>query len=146
MEPFVRNFIRSSLLWLGGGVLLGLWMALSPQAVLYRPAHVHANLLGFVSMMIFGVAYHVIPRFTGTPLRSRRVAIVHLWVANVGLASLVGGWLLRPSAWDAGTVALGFGAIASATGAFLFIGNLWQTLAPVRTPRGRPVLHTGPMA
>lgn len=143
MEPFVRNFIRSSLLWFGGGVLLGLWMALSPQAVMYRPAHVHANLLGFVSMMIFGVAYHVIPRFSGTPLRSRRAAIVHLWVANLGLAGLVAGWLLRPSAWDAGTAAIGFGGLVSALGAFLFIGNLWQTLAPVRTRRG-PVLHSGP--
>jgi cytochrome c oxidase cbb3-type subunit 1 len=110
---------------------------------MYRPAHVHANLLGFVSMMIFGVAYHVIPRFSGTPLRSRRAAIVHLWVANLGLAGLVAGWLLRPSAWDAGTAAIGFGGLVSALGAFLFIGNLWQTLAPVRTRRG-PVLHSGP--
>jgi hypothetical protein len=84
MEPFVRNFVRSSLLWLGGGVLLGMWMAVSPQAIIYRPAHVHANLLGFVSMMIFGVAYHVIPRFAGSPLRSRRVAMAHLWVSNIG--------------------------------------------------------------
>ena len=135
MEPFVRNFIRSSLLWLGSGVLLGLWLALAPiQAIVYRPAHVHANLLGFVSMMIFGVAYHVIPRFTGTPLRSRRLAFVHLWVANIGLVGLVGGWLLRPTLWTAGTVILTIGALASATGAFLFIGNLWQTLAPVQRP------------
>jgi hypothetical protein len=141
MEPFVRNFIRSSLLWLGGGVLLGVWMTIVPQAVLYRPAHMHANLLGFVSMMIFGVAYHVIPRFTGSPLRSRRLALAHLWVANVGLAGLVGGWLMRPTLWDAGTFALMAGGIASATGAFMFIGNLWQTLAPVRRPH--PVLHTG---
>jgi hypothetical protein len=144
MEPFIRNFIRSSLLWLGGGVLLGVWMAVSPQAILYRPAHVHANLLGFVSMMIFGVAYHVIPRFTGNPLRSRRTAMVHLWVANIGLAALVGGWLLRPSMWDAGTAAVMAGGIVSATGAFLFIGNLWLTLNPVR-PAARPgVLHPGP--
>jgi cytochrome c oxidase cbb3-type subunit 1 len=132
MEPFVRNFIRSSLLWLGGGVLLGVWMAVSPQAIIYRPAHAHANILGFVSMMIFGVAYHVIPRFTGSPLRSRRAAMVHLWVANIGLAGLIGGWLLRPSLGDAGTAAVMTGGIASAVGAFLFIGNIWQTLGPVR--------------
>jgi heme/copper-type cytochrome/quinol oxidase subunit 1 len=142
MEPFVRNFIRSSLLWLGGGVLLGVWLAVAPQAMVYRPAHVHANLLGFVSMMIFGVAYHVIPRFTGAPLRSRRLALVHLWVANIGLASLVGGWLLRPTLWDAGTAALVVGSFTSATGAFLFIFNLWQTLAPIRQPAGPQVLHT----
>ncbi|HEX6134677.1 MAG TPA: cbb3-type cytochrome c oxidase subunit I [Longimicrobiales bacterium] len=136
MEPFVRKFIRSSLVWLGSGVVLGVWLALDPmQAMVYRPAHVHANLLGFVSMMIFGVAYHVIPRFTGNPLRSRRLATVHLWVANIGLASLVGGWLLRPWQPGLGSAALGAGALASATGAFLFITNLWRTLAPQpRTP------------
>lgn len=143
MEPFVRNFIRSSLLWLGGGVLLGVWLAVSPQAIIYRPAHVHANLLGFVSMMIFGVAYHVIPRFTGTPLRSRRAAMVHLWVANIGLASMVGGWLLRPTLGDAGTAALMTGGIVSAAGAFLFIGNLWQTLGPARRSPRPAVLQTG---
>ena len=143
MEPFVRNFIRSSLLWLGGGVVLGVWMAISPQAAIYRPAHMHANLLGFVSMMIFGVAYHVIPRFTGAPLRSRRVAQVHLWVANAGLASMVGGWLLRPWLWEIGSAAVMIGAVTSATGAFLFIGNLWQTLAPAR-PAAIGSLHVAP--
>ena len=129
MEPFVRNFIRSSLVWLGGGVLLGLSMAIAPmQAMAYRPAHVHANLLGFVSMMIFGVAYHVIPRFSGSPLRSRRLALWHLWIANAGLTLLVAGWLLRPSLPQAGTLALRMGALTSATGAFLFIGNVWRTL------------------
>ena len=141
MEPFVRNFIRSSLLWLGGGVLLGVWMAIAPQAIIYRPAHVHANLLGFVSMMIFGVAYHVIPRFAGSPLRSRRLAHVHLWVANFGLAALVAGWLLRPTVWSAGSAALLTGGIVSGVGAFLFIGNLWQTLGPVRSSPGPRVLR-----
>jgi cytochrome c oxidase cbb3-type subunit 1 len=133
MEQFVRNFVRASLLWLGIGVLLGVWMVFAPaQALVYRPAHMHANLLGFVSMMIFGVAYHVLPRFAGTPLRSRRAAALHLWVANAGLALLVGGWLARPTAHQAGTAALSAGAVASALGAFLFIGNIWRTIGAAR--------------
>lgn len=146
MEPFVANFIRASLLWLGVGVLLGLWMVLAPgHALVYRPAHMHANLLGFVSMMIFGVAYHVIPRFAGRPLRSRRAAAAHLVIANAGLALMVAGWITRVSAASVGTALLGAGALASAAGAFLFIGNIWQTLgsgtvalrhdpAPMRRP------------
>ena len=130
MEPFVRNFIRSSLVWLGLGVLLGVAMVLAPmQALIYRPAHMHANLLGFVSMMIFGVAYHVVPRFTGQPLSSRRLAQLHLWVANMGLAGMVGGWMTRPRFPAIGGPALAVGALASATGAFLFISNIWRTLA-----------------
>lgn len=130
MDWFVRAFIRAALVWLGVGVVLGTTMALVPAAVVYRPAHVHANLLGFVSMMIFGVAYHVIPRFNGRPLFRPRWAAVHFWAANAGLALLVTGWIARVHAPPMGAVALGAGALLSALGAGLFIVNLWITLAP----------------
>ena len=140
MEPFVRNFIRSSLFWLGVGVLLGLLMAGWPAAVQYRPAHMHANLLGFVSMMIFGVAYHVIPRFSGAALRSERLAHAHVWIANGGLALMVAGWIARAHVLVIWRPVLVTGGILSATGAFLFIYNIWRTLdaAP------RPGLGTRP--
>src|SRR5687768_4968683 len=132
MDTFVRGFIRASLLWLGVGVLIGISMAFWPvQALVYRPAHIHANLLGFVSMMIFGVAYHVMPRFSGHPLHSRTEASWHLWIANLGLALLVGGWIARVWAPAVGTVSLQIGAAGSAVGAFLFIHNVWWTLGPV---------------
>jgi cytochrome c oxidase cbb3-type subunit 1 len=144
MEPFVVNFIRASLVWLGLGVLLGLWMALDPTgALVYRPAHMHANLLGFVSMMIFGVAYHVLPRFAGRPLWSNRVAAVHFVVANAGLALMVAGWGTRTSLPSVGAAALAAGAVASTAGAFLFITNIWRTIGPARVlvavRRGRAV-------
>lgn len=133
MDVFVSRFIRSSLVWLGIGVLIGVSMAFWPgAAMVYRPAHVHANLLGFVSMMIFGVAYHVVPRFSGHPLPSRTVASLHVWVANTGLALLVGGWILRASWSEPGLVLLRSGAALSAVGAFLFIYNIWATLNGVR--------------
>jgi cbb3-type cytochrome oxidase subunit 1 len=114
MDRFVRGFIRASLLWLGVGVLIGISMAFFPgQALVYRPAHIHASLLGFVSMMIFGVAYHVIPRFSGNPLHSRRLPTVHLWVANVGLACMVGGWILRVWAARPGAMILQAGEAAA---------------------------------
>ena len=135
MEPFVRAFLRASLTWLGTGVLIGLSMAFFPmQAAVYRPAHVHANLLGFVSMMIFGVAYHVIPRFTGNPLTSRPLARIHFVVANLGLAALVGGWITRVHSPALGGPAIAIGALLSATGAFLFIFNIWRTLEPRSAP------------
>lgn len=141
MDPFVRRFIRASLVWLGVGVLIGVGMALEPAAVAYRTAHMHANLLGFVSMMIFGVAYHVIPRFTGRPLHSRRAAAVHLWIANAGLAGMVAGFVLRVHRWDLGMPILGAGAVLSASGALLFIVNIWRTLdAAAPRPAALPTL------
>ena len=128
MDWFVKVFIKSSLCWLGLGVLLGLTMVAVPSAIIYRPAHVHANLLGFVTMMIFGVAYHVLPRFSGRPLHSSRLAILHLYLANAGVAGMVLGFLLRPNLGSPGTALLAAGGTASATGAFLFIYNIWQTI------------------
>ncbi|HUF51280.1 MAG TPA: cbb3-type cytochrome c oxidase subunit I, partial [Longimicrobiales bacterium] len=109
-------------------------------AVIYRPAHMHANLLGFVSMMIFGVAYHVLPRFTGNALRSRRGAVVHLWLANGGLLLMTGGWLLRGLGVQLAPVVLAAGGVLSAGGAFLFIANIWLTLEP-----HKPVLRPAPV-
>lgn len=137
MDPYVRRFVRASVLWLGIGVVIGLGMAFWPmQALAYRPAHVHANLLGFVSMMIFGVAYHVIPRFSGSPLHSPRLAGLHLWIANIGVAFLVLGWIGRVWWRGAGEGALHLGAVASAVGAACFIFNIWRTLDAAAKPRG----------
>jgi heme/copper-type cytochrome/quinol oxidase subunit 1 len=137
MESFVRGFLRASLVWLGAGVALGLVMAIWPgPALALRPAHAHINLLGFVSMMIFGVAYHVVPRFTGNPLQSRRLPWFHLVAANLGLALLVAGWAGRVWPYAGAAAALGLGALLSAGGAYLFIYNLWRTLG--RSARTAP--------
>ena len=143
METFVRRFLKASLIWLGIGVLIGVSMVWWPiQALVYRPAHVHANLLGFVSMMIFGVAYHVIPRFTGNPLHSRQLPAIHLIAANLGLAGLVSGWVARVSSAAVGGALIQFGAVFSAVGASLFIYNIWRTLDAVPLiPSRRPAAH-----
>lgn len=132
MESFVRIFLRSAVAWLGVAGALGLAMLIEPRWVVYRPAHLHAALLGFVSMFIFGVAYHVLPRFTGRPLPGRGLPTTHLWLANGGLALLVAGWLLRPTWARAGTMALHAGGVLTAVGLGLFIYTIWR-LTEART-------------
>jgi hypothetical protein len=153
MDRFVTAFLKASLTWLGLGVSAGVAMAVHPAWAVYRAAHLHMNLLGFVAMMIFGVALHVIPRFTGHPLHSRRLAMTQWWLANGGLAMFVAGFVLRPHAafgTPAG-VLLGAGCAMSAASAYAFIYNLWRTIdgnAPSRAPArvasapvAQPVLH-----
>jgi heme/copper-type cytochrome/quinol oxidase subunit 1 len=139
VEWFVAWFVRTSLVWLGIGVLLGIAMAFHPGGTLgYVPAHVHANLLGFVSMMIFGVAYHAIPRFAGRPLHQRRLAGIHFWLANAGLALLFAGFVGRLA--NPGAMRLvEAGSLVSALGVSLFIYNLWRTLGPVRAAAPNPL-------
>lgn len=128
MSPFVKWFMKSSLAWLGGGVLLGVAMAIWPQLIVYRPAHVHMNLLGFVTMMIFAVGYHVLPRIAGAPLRWEWLAPIHWWLSNVGLAMMVTGFFLLPSYPVMGRWILAPGGTSAAVGAFCFIVNIWRTV------------------
>lgn len=128
MDWFVKRFLQSALVWLGLGVSAGVAIAVHPQWIVYRPAHVHMSLLGFVTMMIFGVAYHVVPRFFGHPLRYRALPGVHWWLSNVGLLLMVVGFILAPHMGTRSIPVLGTGGVLSALGAFAFIVNIWRTI------------------
>jgi cbb3-type cytochrome oxidase subunit 1 len=142
MATYVIGFLRASLLWLVAGTGLGAAMALHPAWAIYRTAHFHILLLGFVTMMIAGVAYHVIPRFSGTALHAPRVALAHLVIANVGLLLLVAGFAGRMSGVAGAPWLLGTGGGLSVIGAWLLAWNLWRTLdhaiRPTRRPRPLP--------
>jgi len=138
MDPVVRRFIKMSLVWLGLGVSLGLVMAVLPAWARYRTVHLHLNLVGFVAMMIFGVAYHVMPRFSGNPLHWPRLAVAHLWLANLGLTLLVVGFAARTHVGGRAWPVLLAGGSATVAGAYAFIYNIWRTLDGSRRPRDLP--------
>jgi hypothetical protein len=69
-----QEFIRSSLLWFAAGIALGIAMSMHPPWVIYRPAHAHMNVVGFLTMLVFGVGYQLLPRLFGHPLYSTRLA------------------------------------------------------------------------
>jgi cbb3-type cytochrome oxidase subunit 1 len=128
MDWFVKAFLKASVAWLSAGVTLGLAMAARPAWTIYRPAHAHMVLLGFATMMIFGVAYHVVPRFAGNPLHSRRAAGAHWWVSNAGLALMATGFVLRVHAVAAAPALLAVGGMLSAAGAYTFAYLIWRTI------------------
>ena len=149
MDWFVARFIKSALAWLGLGVSLGVAMAAHPLWIIYRPAHVHMNLLGFVTMMIYGVGYHVLPRFFGHPLHSRKLGGVHWWLSNVGLALMVVGFVMAPHFGPRSIPVVASGGTLSALGAFAFIFNIWRTIdgpAALRRVEAAPVSRRPPLA
>ena len=135
MDWFVKAFLKASLAWLAAGVTLGVAMAAHPMWTLYRLVHIHMLLLGFVTMMIFGVAYHVIPRFTGHALHSRRAAAWHWWASNVGLALMAAGFAVRAGDARLGTPVLALGGTLSAFGAYTFVYLMWRTIDGSREVR-----------
>jgi hypothetical protein len=129
LAPHVRGFIRSSLVWLGIGIAIGIGMAWWPaEHLAYRPAHAHANLLGFLTMFVFGVGYHVLPRFVGQPLSEGQIrwARRQLWIQNLGLALMVTGWLARPWRWDVGQGLVMAGTPLSVFGVGIFMIIAWR--------------------
>ena len=128
MTWFVKAFLKASLSWLALGVTVGVVMAAHPVWTVYRLAHVHMLLLGFVTMMIYGVAYHVIPRFVDFGLHRPALAGAHWWLANLGLALMVGGFVARVLEPNIGTVVLAIGGLLSALGAYVFVYVVWRTI------------------
>jgi cbb3-type cytochrome oxidase subunit 1 len=128
VERHVTGFLRSSLLWLVIGTSLGAAMASHPGLLWMRPAHLHALLLGFVMMMIAGVAYHIIPRFALAALHAPRLARAHLVLANLGVSLMVAGFLLRGRGLVTGPTLLAAGGMLSLLGAWAFAWNIWRTL------------------
>jgi peptidoglycan/LPS O-acetylase OafA/YrhL len=67
------------------GMIWGIVMAASGNHSA-MPAHAHLNLLGFVSLFLFGIFYHLHPA-----MDRGRMAIVQVWVWVLGTVSLTVG-------------------------------------------------------
>ena len=120
-------FLRASLVWLVAGVTLGVGVALGPPLVAHRAAHIHMLLLGFVTGMIFGVGYHVFPRFAARPLTSPMLMRLHWWLANAG-AAIAAAFIFRASGAPWSPALLGAGGTSAVLGAYLFAWNARRTL------------------
>lgn len=140
MDWFVKHFLKASLAWFSAAVLLALLMALVPTLAMYRTAHLHLALLGFVTQMIYGVALHVVPRFFGQPLVSQRMAEIQYWSAQSGLLLLVLGFVGRIHGFGPASAMIAVGGSLSALGAACFVINLWRTMdaSPMNAVRARP--------
>ena len=139
MARYSIAFVAAALCYFTVGILLGVAMAFEPAwAGRLLLAHVHVNLLGWVSMFIYGVAYHVLPRFSGQPLHSTRLADLHVVLANVGLVGMATGFVLQ----GPGPIVALFGTI-EAIGGLLFVYNVGRTVARVAL---RPDLSLRPTA
>lgn len=95
-----------------------------------RPVAMHLFAVGFMVFMIFGLGAHMLPRFTGNPIRMGAWPWVQMGFAHVGLAGYTLGFLLqiRPVA------ALGGVCIWAAPALFTF--RIWPVLWPKREAQG----------
>ena len=111
-----RWFVTLSLVYGLSGGLIGLVSLAWPHALPGNVPRLHGHLmlLGFVAMMIYGIALHVLSRFSGRPLYSERLADGQFVLANAGLLTMAAGWLATNDL----IVAVGGGLTIAAMAAF----------------------------
>ncbi|HHL39170.1 MAG TPA: hypothetical protein ENJ37_01550 [Deltaproteobacteria bacterium] len=125
-------FIKSAMVYLLLAVLLGIHMSMAGPGYPWMQIHAHFNLLGWMSMMIFGVGYHILPRFSGQPLWSVRLSELHLWLANAGLLGMAAGWFVLSA--GGGKMLLFFFSTVEAVSVALFVVNMFKTIRAMPAP------------
>lgn len=137
MSSITVWFIRFAIIYFVLAILLGLHMTTAGPIYPWMPIHVHFNLLGWMSMMIYGVGYHILPRFSGVPLWSNRLATGQLWLANIGLIGMAFGWWVRESMGS--PLPLAFFSILEGVSIVFFAINMLKTIKPAPAPAPAPV-------
>jgi hypothetical protein len=97
--PFA--FIFTGIISVLIGMLWGIEMAATQDHSLF-PAHAHLNLLGWVTMSIFGFYYHLVPAAAASKL-----AKVHYGLALIGLVVIVPGIVLAEKEITEGPAVIG---------------------------------------
>lgn len=139
MTSLVRRFLRTAVAFLALGLALGVWMIARRELLGEAPstylvsAHTHAILVGFVMMMILGVALWMFPRARKGDTRYRpALAEAAYWLVTAGTAGRVAAELART--WS-GAMALRWIVVlvglAQAVGLVLFFATMWSRIRPV---------------
>jgi heme/copper-type cytochrome/quinol oxidase subunit 1 len=96
MHSLVRRYLKTGIVFLALGLGLGGWMIVDRELFNAYPspyfvsAHTHAILVGFIMMMILGVALWLFPRPEKSDARYQpRMAEAAYWLLTVGTAMRV---------------------------------------------------------
>jgi len=132
MPPLTRWFVRSALAWLllalAGGILLASGVAAripGTELVLPYPTYLHLVTVGWLTNLIFGVAFWMFPRYTA---ESPRGSDALGWTSYAGLNA---GLLLRLIGEPAQLAGAGsrtlllLSASLQLLGGWAFVLNIW---------------------
>ena len=143
MPPLIRRYIKTSFAFLIAGALLGSYVSASQYVVATYPprliitAHVHLLLVGFMLMIVMGVATWMFPRPARDDARYRpELAEAVYWTMTVAtcvraVAELLGAYADSRAL----RAAIALGGLGQAAGVLLFVVNMWTR---VRMPSAAP--------
>ncbi|HET8576833.1 MAG TPA: hypothetical protein VFO18_07035 [Methylomirabilota bacterium] len=147
MTPLIRRYIKTSFLFLIAGLVLGAWIVVEEFVFDRYPSrliittHAHLLLVGFMLMMVMGVATWMFPRPAREDPRYRpELAEAVYWIMTAATAVRAGAELLVALA---GFITLRWliaaGGLGQLAGALLFALNMWWRvrMPPAAAPSAR---------
>jgi heme/copper-type cytochrome/quinol oxidase subunit 1 len=145
VPPLIRRYIKTSFLFLLAGLVLGGYITVGQLVGAYPPrlhvtAHAHLLLVGFMLMVVMGVATWMFPRPARDDRRYRpELAETVYWVMTASTIVRAAAELslpLFPTAPLRPLIAIG--GLGQVVGAGLFVLNMWwRVRMPAVTPPTR---------
>lgn len=133
MSPLTIRCVRAAFVFLALGIGLGVTFAIDRAiGARLRPLHAELNLWGWATLLIYGMGYHMLPRFSGHPLRDMRLANLQSWLAIIGCAAASIGWIGVAASTGWGRPLLAIGTAAQAAAAILFAAQIAPMIMPPR--------------
>ena len=139
MHSLVRRYVKTAIAFLLAGLAIGAWMVVRRELAGRHPtpyeasAHAHAILVGFVMLMILGVALWLFPRPDRADARYRpTLAGAAYWLVTLGTAGRTVAELARPGVqalWLRWAVVLC--SLAQVAGIALFFHTMWGRIRAV---------------
>ncbi|MDA0704902.1 MAG: hypothetical protein O3A96_16940 [Proteobacteria bacterium] len=129
-EAFANRYFRVAVIYSLIGMSWGIFMGMSGDHSTF-PAHAHLNLLGWVSMAIYGAVYRLCPSAAGGTLPR-----VHFWIANIGLIVMVPGIALIQYGDPLGEPLAIAGSLVTLLSMIVFAITVWRGALEGRAASG----------
>lgn len=120
--PASRHWFRMAILYFVIAVVMGVVMGASHDHRLMS-VHAHLNLLGWVTMTLMGIYYHLYPAFG-----CNKVARTHFWLHQLALPVMMLALALRILGHAAAEPFIGIGSVLILLSVLLFAFNLLKAL------------------
>lgn len=116
-----KAYLKIASVYFTIGVLAGITMGIIHDFRL-TSVHAHVNLLGWVSMALFGLIYHFYPKAANSKL-----AKTQFWLHNIGLPVMMGGIATQILTGSNAALPVAIiGSIILVVGVILFMINLFK--------------------
>ena len=130
------RFLKIAAVYFFIAVCVGLFMGITHN-FMFTSVHAHLNLLGWVSMAIFGVIYSIYPNVAETKL-----AKIHFWLHNIGVPVMQGALFIQlltgNQSFVLGTI---IGSLMLVIGTLLFMINILAQVKANQSVLSNKTIH-----